>query len=546
MRAVNISVKTALLIILMFASNHGLYERFGYFITARCYALGGAYCMIWLAAIMAVLYSAFTPRLLYRIFWGVLIVFAGFLADSYFSIMKLHFNIEAAEAFWNMRFWAGDVIAPFWDLMLWPAIRALVMLGLFLMPPVAQQLRGRGRALLPFIPVLLISAVIFGTGGYGIAGLPNQFSTISLTGMFALYDLSIGEREAVTIKKRSAEEMQHIVLIIDEGIRGDFINFSDADTATPYLKSIRDEIINFGMASAGNNCSQASNALLRMGANPVSLGVRGGNIMKNPSIWKYARAAGYETTFLDAQANNGILINYMNADEKSSIDHFIQIDMPVAHYNDREAVRIIKNSLKAKKPQFIYLNKRGVHFHYEYFYPREFRTFYPCLTAGDVTRDRKKLINSYKNAIQWAVDGFFQTLLSNASDLGNTVFIYTSDHGQNLLEDGDPVTHCRENPTPQEAMVPLLVMTGNRPLFEKFKEAAAKNNNRANHFQIFPTILELFGFSPAEIKDKYYMTLFDSVPERLGFTSGAIFGRFGKPPKWTPFPKDITRCCDKQ
>jgi glucan phosphoethanolaminetransferase (alkaline phosphatase superfamily) len=220
--------------------------------------------------------------------------------------------------------------------------------------------------------------------------------------------------------------------------------------------------------------------------------------------------------------------------------------MPVVHDNDREAARIIQESLKAKNPQFIYLNKRGVHFHYEYFYPQGSGKFYPCLIAGEVTRDRNKLINSYKNAVQWAVDSFFQALLANATDLGSSVIMYTSDHGQNLLEDGDPVTHCREKPTRQEAMVPLLVLTGNHPLFEKFKGAAVKNRNRANHFQIFPTILELFGFSPAEIKEKYYVTLFDSMPERLGFTSGAIFGRFGKTPKWTPLPEDITQCCDKQ
>jgi hypothetical protein len=80
----------------------------------------------------------------------------------------------------------------------------------------------------------------------------------------------------------------------------------------------------------------------------------------------------------------------------------------------------------------------------------------------------------------------------------------------------------------------VFALSGKRQQEQKFKEAAGKNKNRANHFQIFPTILELFGFSPAEIKDTYYVTLFDRVPERQGFTSGAIFGRFNKSPKWTP------------
>jgi hypothetical protein len=529
----------------MLASNHGLDERFAGFLASRAYVQAGAYCVIWLTAVAAVLYSAFTPRLPVRIVWGVLIACAGFLADVYFCIMKLHFNIDSAEALWNMRFWAGDVITSFRDLMLWPTIRSALLLGLCVLPPVLRQLEARRLMLVPLLPVLLGMAVIFGSGGYGIAGLPSQFSTISLTGMFALYDLSVGKREPVSFKKRPVPEIPHIVLIVDEGIRGDFIDVMGDGTATPYLKSISDRVINFGLATAGSNCSQASNALLRMGANPASLGARGANIMQNPSIWKYARAAGYETTFLDAQGENGVLINFMNAEEKSLIDHVIQITMPVVHYNDREAARIIREKLREKKPQFIYLNKRGVHFHYDFFYPRGTGTFFPCLAPGEVARDRARLVNSYKNAIQWGVDGFFQTLLAGAPDLGSSVIIYTADHGQNLLEDGDPVTHCRENPTQQEAVVPLLVLTGNRPLFEKFKTAAAQNLNRANHFQIFPTILELFGFSPDEIREKYYVTLFDRVPGRLGFTSGAVFGRFGKTPHWTALPEDITRCCDK-
>ena len=97
--------------------------------------------------------------------------------------MKVHFNIDAVEALWNMRFWAGDVVTSFWNLMLWPVIRATALLGLILMPPVLQQIQAKKFAVFPLLPVLLVTAIIYGTGGYGIAGLPNQFSTISLAAL---------------------------------------------------------------------------------------------------------------------------------------------------------------------------------------------------------------------------------------------------------------------------------------------------------------------------------------------------------------------------
>src|SRR3546814_6406049 len=44
--------------------------------------------------------------------------------------------------------------------------------------------------------------------------------------------------------------------------------------------------------------------------------------------------------------------------------------------------------------------------------------------------------------------------------------IYTSDHGQNLHERGDPglSTHCSVDPLQEEGVVPLVVIDGNRDL----------------------------------------------------------------------------------
>ncbi|MCZ2123651.1 MAG: sulfatase-like hydrolase/transferase [Anaerolineales bacterium] len=73
-------------------------------------------------------------------------------------------------------------------------------------------------------------------------------------------------------------------------------------------------------------------------------------------------------------------------------------------------------------------------------------------------------------------------LLSNLHILKNTVFLYTSDHGQTLFENNATWLHC--NYTTMEATVPLLMIGKDLPL-------VATKNFLASHSNIFPTLLDL-------------------------------------------------------
>jgi glucan phosphoethanolaminetransferase (alkaline phosphatase superfamily) len=130
------------------------------------------------------------------------------------------------------------------------------------------------------------------------------------------------------------------------------------------------------------------------------------------------------------------------------------------------------------------------------------------------------------------VDKFFQKFLEEVS-LENAVVIYTSDHGQNLLDDGKPVTHCRRIAVNlHEAVVPLMVFTNRTDLKKSFMRSALKNYNKASHFEIFPTLLILLGYEASAVKNRYHLSLFDKIDTPLGFTSGPISNRFGKDPTW--------------
>ena len=58
------------------------------------------------------------------------------------------------------------------------------------------------------------------------------------------------------------------------------------------------------------------------------------------------------------------------------------------------------------------------------------------------------------------------------------------------------------------------------------ERGAALNLNRATHFAIAPTLLELMGYSPADLNTIYTASLFEPITDEPGFTSGDIFGIF--------------------
>ena len=512
-------------------TNHDVSARLQYLWNMQRYLGLAAYGAIWGVSLVALLAVAVTPSRLGRLIWVVPVAVSTFIADAYYDLTKLHFDIETADAFWQMRFWAKEAVQTFGIQMWGPSAKVGALAALLCLPPRLPRPGRRALLWLPLLPLILSIGLLYRTGGYAAEGLPSQFSTTAFSVLLAAFPMPTWERDPVRIALREPPYAAKIVLIVDESIRADFIDFAHPGGVTPFLAQHASSFVNYGIATAGNICSQPSNAILRMGANPRTLrSTDGRSMMQSPSVWKYAKVAGYRTVFLDGQATDGVLINYMNAAEKALVDDFIQVRMPAGFDNDMDIARRLGNMLRDPVPRFIYINKRGAHFPYDAAYPPSGARYVPT-AGGTATADRHRLLNSYRNAVRWSVDEFFHRLLSGL-DLKDALIVYTSDHGQNLLEDGDPVTHCRQAATFREAAVPLLVVTGDDRARARFAASALRNRDRASHFQIFPTILQAMGFDTEEIRHTYWLTLTDDAPEPLGYTSGPIFGRFHTRPTW--------------
>jgi glucan phosphoethanolaminetransferase (alkaline phosphatase superfamily) len=140
--------------------------------------------------------------------------------------------------------------------------------------------------------------------------------------------------------------------------------------------------------------------------------------------------------------------------------------------------------------------------------------------------------NAYRNTVLWNVGEFFRRIFQQA-DLNNAVLIYTSDHGQDLHERGNPGlnTHCGGDPVAEEGLVPLVVIEGEQLRTLDWRSALAQNKDRSSHYNIFPTLLQLMGYDPAGIQAIYGKSL--SQPTEDEFTFNYRFhARLGAEPEW--------------
>lgn len=492
-----------------------------------------AFGSTWLLCLWALICIGSIRNFWIKLSFLLLIFISVLLSDLSQVMIGSQFNDDTLDLFWNARFSSDAFFETYWLQFIKAVLKAALLPSILLFCSFKLKIRQSFICICPLLAILSCFIIFQQMGGVGYRVMPTQFSSIAALLGWLAYPDPVVEKAEVQIELIKAPEIQHLLLIVDESVRGDYLDLNGAQGVTPFLKSIEDRIVNFGIAVSGNNCTATSNAILRMGFNPSMPAENSDNIKAHPTVWKYAKKAGYKTIFVDNQRINGQLQNYMDEAEVKLIDQIHQYSLQTARKNrDLASINLITEYQQSKEKTFIYMNKAGAHFHYEKSYPDDWHIFKPHLLNFEPALNREKMINSYKNAVLWSVDHFFEKLLSQL-DLKNTLVLYTSDHGQNLLDDGSPITHCQaENPHQNEAIVPLFVVTENQELLLKFKQAAALNYNQASHFQIFPTLLEIFGFDQNMVEKTYYLNLFSKMQSPPGFVSTKLIKKFGSKAKW--------------
>ncbi len=422
--------------------------------------------------------------------WRIPLVLAfavpAFVAYNYWKLFHRPFSFVDLDTALNAPVQVYDAAARLYfnRLALVPLAGCL---ALVLLPGHPQPRRARGLAL-AMLGCLLVNLgfsalrlpVNWGTAEPGVYRTVINYARAGASTRYI--------RQAVPYQGRS-QPRNNLVLVIDESIRSDHLSLNGYDRpTTPTLERLAGEpglLHNWGTAVAGATCSTLSNALLLTGV-PVTLD-SGGSIQATtagmPTLFHYAKAAGYLTTYMDDQAD--FLWNSLAAADLGVIDEWRKVPPGHPLDADLQAAEWIRERVTSSQANFIVLNKAGVHFLYENSYPPEEALWGPI--PEDYHRQPELAVNPYDNGIRYAVDAFFSRLLPNpAAGLENTILLYTSDHGQTLFEGGVGWLHC--NFTPQEASVPLFLL-GSLP-------AEPDTSYAASHANILPTLLDLMGLGP--------------------------------------------------
>lgn len=528
--------KAALLLFVVVATNHGLLARIELLVVDRRLVTLAVFCALWLCALAALLAAAFHPAWKVRLAWAVPLGAAGAAAFGYYVVQHAEFFVFDVLNLWAARHEAGRALDYFSDAVA-PTllVLALGLVALAMPPGFGGQARRPLRlalGLAPVLPIVLIALVVLHREGKGSEALPKQFSPVSLAAL-AAYKLQTGtfaERDPVRMPP-GTPRVRALVVMVDESVRADAVSLEPGNPYTPEMASQRHRWVDFGPAVSGGNCSNISNALLRFMARPRELAR---SVITSPTVWQYARAAGFRTVYIDAQAgfigSYGRLQNYMTPAEAASIDRLYKLDAGIpSHQLDDELVRITLDELARGDRVFIYANKSGAHFPYEKGAPGGKEN--NARVAGALVGRDPATLAAYAETVRWSTDRTMARLTRDARWDGMAM-VYTSDHGQNFSP--GRLTHCssHSNVDPQEGIVPLMVATDDAALQQRLAGMSERFPGRGSHFAIAPTLLELMGYDPSDIFAIYEDSLLHGLPAGPRFASDDIFGLFGTQPGW--------------
>ncbi len=428
----------------------------------------------------------------------------------------------------NFQWWFWEVVENY-GLAALPLLIILIPVTVFIERlPEISRLNIHKRAYL--VPLSAVALVAFGLhSSHGLVDRYPSFFRVPAMLVFAgqsrLYD---GDRSEVDYPGSLDARVEKIVLIVDESIRADVLGINGHGQATtPFLSSLQAGVVNFGSAAAASNCSDYSNLILRTGVRKEEIPDQDQITLKRPSIWQFTRKAGYYNVYLDAQSAEewANYQNFMNGHEARFVDELIRSRQKIAYESDGVARERLIDLLRRPGKTFVLLNKYGMHFPYFRSHPQDHLFFTPALEQGEPMDDREKSLNSYRNGIRWSVDDWFKGLLSDSGGFEPYVIIYTSDHGQNILDDGTMATHCRPRANRFEGIVPMMVFSNDESVMEGFMAAQTAGYDTTSHFQIFPTILELAGYNASWVSSHYGASLSEPVATSPEFFVGDIHGR---------------------
>lgn len=490
--------------------------------------------IVWLGCAVSIFLSPFlslsvlrvplTLGLLFSWLFNVTVLTLGQLGDSGDVPKENLIESGTLALFWVERRKLLDTIQTYSETV--PTLIAFACLSLVFAWKPSSRLSIRGKwnfaACLPI--AVAVAMAIYSRGGTSAfptpVGLPIRFA--SAVAFVASQD-EIAESfhaRPVTLSP-GAKRFEKIILIMDESVRAGFVN--------PSL--IKDwGLIDFGPTVSVGNCSHFSRFVFKRGLKPETLPkafMAHGLVSEEPTVWQFAKTAGFKTVYIDA-VGDALFHSGMNSDELTYIDERYNIHTRPTYMRDFGALKRLIETISQPGRAFIYLDKQGVHHPYQDKYPPNeekppFAGPAVKLTENtDLREYQRNLLERYTKAVDWSVNRFLSELFAHGLP-EETLVIYTSDHGQSLVENNTKWTHCSSGPSTVngEGLVPLLVYARPETPFSRLlRENGRDFPGKYSNFQVFPTLLIGLGYPVDLVTQSYGNSLLDPPPATRQFLRG--------------------------
>ncbi|MBI5451149.1 MAG: phosphoethanolamine transferase [Gammaproteobacteria bacterium] len=288
-----------------------------------------------------------------------------------------------------------------------------------------------------------------------------------------------------------------IVLVIGESSRAINWSLNGYQRDTNPLLSQRHDIINFTHAITAATTTRQSVLLSLTRATPENLTP----LTKEKSLIQAFREAEYKTFWLSNQNKLGAVDTPITAlANEADVTRFTNVNYMYNPAYDEIMFPMFEQALTdPASKKLIILHTLGSHEVYRMRYPPGFERFKPSSKGDDYNFSspgiKERLVNSYDNSIlytDFVINSFIDILASRSH---SSVMLYFSDHGENLLDDGNMrFGHGGVMPTNYVIHIPMLAWMSkqyHQEHTDKFMAFSKNKDNLISLNSLFDTTLDL-------------------------------------------------------
>ena len=327
--------------------------------------------------------------------------------------------------------------------------------------------------------------------------------------------------------EHSATAPEVYVMVVGETARAHNFSLYGYPRNTNPLLSKTPGIIAFPDATTQSNTTHKSVPMLLSAASAEDFE----RLFHEKGILAAFKEAGFHTVFISNQLPNHSFIDFLG--EQADEYYFLKKeDASQGNHYDEDLLQKLDEILPLAdasssahyhyryRKLFVVLHSYGSHFNYQERYPRSFAYFKPVSRSEAKPENRRDLLNAYDNTIRYTdyiLHGIVerlqkwegvQTKTDGVYDQPTSAMLYTSDHGENIFDDGRCLfLHAAPKASDYELHVPFIIWTsaGFSKQYPDILKALGENRSKQvqSSLSAFHTMLGIGGIQTHYRQDEY-------------------------------------------